>query len=558
MPVRLSAGHDASTVGEQVGLALTELGVEVVFGVVGSGNFVATDAMVRGGARFVAARHEAGAAGMADGYFRSTGHVAACSVHQGPGLTNALTAITEAAKSRVPMIVLAGATSAGTTRSNFFIDQPELARLAGAGAETVYRGETALEDTVRAFHRAVVEQRPVVLNLPLDVQAQPAQRRPVPSRVELRSRRIPEPAVVRELAERLLAARRPLILAGRGAWRSGAREVLQKIADTVGCQLASTAVAKGLFQGHARDLGIAGGFSSDAVAEVLKSADVIVGFGCSYTTWTTRGNTILTDDVTVVQVDTDPDNIALNPHVDLGVVGDVAATAEALLEQLTSGAAVPASEWLHSPPAVDGRQEEPDDMERGARPDVVHPSVLTAALERAIPAERTVVIDGGHFIGWPATGLSVPDPCGFLFSSAGFQSIGLGLGMAVGAAIGRPDRTTVLAVGDGGFLMSIAELETLVREALPVLVIVYDDAAYGAEVHHFADHGSGMHLVRFPESDIASIARGAGATAVTVRKVAELVAVEGWLADRRGPLVVDAKISPDVVGYWAAQDFLGH
>jgi thiamine pyrophosphate-dependent acetolactate synthase large subunit-like protein len=536
-----------------VGITLTRLGVRQVFGVVGSGNFVVTDAMVRHGARYVAARHEAGAAGMADGYFRSTGRAAVCSVHQGPGLTNAVTAITEAAKSRVPMVVVAGATSAGMTRSNFYLDQSRLAQVTGAATETVHRVETIALDTTRAFDRAMTEQRPVVLNLPLDVQAATTTSAAGPRRATRVTAAHPAADVVEELSEHLRRARRPLILAGRGAWRSGARKDLMHLADQVGALLATTAVAKGLFTGHGRDLGVAGGFSSDEVARLMETADLVLGFGCSFTQWTTRSNHVFSDNTVVVQIDADADALALNRRVDLGVVGDAALTARALLER--AGAGAPSvSEWLDGAPEMAPARE----AATTSRDGLVHPAQLTCVLEGLLPEQRTVVMDGGHFIGWPATGLSVPDPSGFLFSSAGFQSIGLGLGLAAGAALGRPDRLTVLTVGDGGFMMSLVELDTLVRQSLPVLVVVYNDAAYGAEVHHFNRYGSGMELVQFPATDIASVARGFGAEATTVRDVADLAAVEGWLAEPRGPHVVDARIDPTVVGHWAAQDFVGH
>jgi thiamine pyrophosphate-dependent acetolactate synthase large subunit-like protein len=541
-----------------VGQTLADLGITRAFGVVGSGNYVVTDALVRAGARYVAARHEAGATGMADGYFRATGEPAVCSVHQGPGLANTITALTEAAKSRVPMVVVAGATSAGMTRSNFFIDQQALVRTTGAVAESLHRSETVVEDTVRAFDRAVTEQRPVVLNMPLDVQAAEA---PVPGSLRPVARRTavaPTDDVVEQLAAELLGARRPAIVAGRGAWRSGAREELQQLADVTGALLATTAVAKGLFTGHPRDLGVSGGFSSEGVARVLADADLVVGFGCSFTQWTTRSNHLFAEGTVVVQIDSDVDSLALNRRVDLGVLGDAAATARLLLERVGSAPAG-SSEWQVDPPSAESVTEPTADqyVSTAAR-GYIHPAQLTAALEKLLPTQRTVVMDGGHFIGWPATGWSVPDPAGFLFSSAGFQSIGLGMGLTAGAAVGRPDRLPVLAVGDGGFMMSVAELDTLVRERLPVLVVVYDDAAYGAEVHHFANHGSGLELVRFPPTDIAAVARGFGADAATVRELGELDVVERWLDDRNGPLVIDAKIAPDVIGHWAAQDFVGH
>jgi thiamine pyrophosphate-dependent acetolactate synthase large subunit-like protein len=165
-----------------------------------------------------------------------------------------------------------------------------------------------------------------------------------------------------------------------------------------------------------------------------------------------------------------------------------------------------------------------------------------------------VAIDSGHFMGWPAMYLDVPDPQSFVFTQA-FQSIGLGLAGAVGAALARPDRLTVAAVGDGGALMAAGELETIGRLALPLLVVVYNDAAYGAEVHHFGPQGEPLDSVTFPDTDFAALGRAVGAGGVTVRRVEDLAAVERWVADRTGPLVVDAKVQPTVVAEWLKEAF---
>ena len=131
-------------VAEAVGRALTGLGVDTVFGLMGSGNLTVTNAMRDAGARFYAARHEGGAICMADGYGRVSGRLAACSVHQGPGLTNTVTGLTEAAKSRTPLIVLAPEMPAAAIRSNFRIDQVGLVEAVGAVAERVHGPATAL------------------------------------------------------------------------------------------------------------------------------------------------------------------------------------------------------------------------------------------------------------------------------------------------------------------------------------------------------------------------------------------------------------------------------
>ena len=127
----------------------------------------------------------------------------------------------------------------------------------------------------------------------------------------------------------------------------------------------------------------------------------------------------------------------------------------------------------------------------------IDPRTLSIALDDLLPAERTVAVDSGNFMGYPSMYLSVPDEAGFCFTQA-FQSIGLGLATAIGAAIARPDRLAVAALGDGGALMGVSELETVARLGLPMVVVVYDDEAYGAEVHHFGPDGDPLDIVRFP------------------------------------------------------------
>ena len=151
-------------------------------------------------------------------------------------------------------------------------------------------------------------------------------------------------------------------------------------------------------------------------------------------------------------------------------------------------------------------------------------------------------VDSGNFMGYPSMFLGVPDEYGFCFTQA-FQSVGLGLATAIGAAVARPDRLPVAALGDGGALMGASELETVVRLGLPMVVVVYDDEAYGAEVHHFGPHGAPLDTVRFPETDLAAVARGFGFEAVTVRGREDLAAVASWVdGPRTAPLLIDAKV----------------
>jgi thiamine pyrophosphate-dependent acetolactate synthase large subunit-like protein len=540
-------------VADAVGRALAGLGADTVFGVVGSGNFRVTNALIAGGARFVAARHEGGAAVMADAWARTTGRVGVLSVHQGPGLTNAMTGITEAAKSRSPLLVLAP--EAPGVRSNFYVDVAGLAAAVGAAHVRAQSPGSAVADACRAYQTALA-RRTVILALPLNVQGADCEPDQVCTGALIHP---PGPAAegVAALAALLRDAQRPVFIAGRGA--RGARAELETVADQCGALLATSAVAKGLFRGNPWNLDVSGGFASPLAAELIRDADLIVAWGCSLNMWTTRHGKLIGPEATVVQVDDDPEAIGAHHAAHLGVVGDVAATARAVASELegeqeyvinkrgfrSSGLAGPVR-WRDVPFADES------DSER------IDPRTLSIALDDMLPAERTVAVDSGNFMGYPSMFLSVPDEAGFCFTQA-FQSVGLGLASAIGAAVARPDRLTVAALGDGGALMGVSELDTLVRLGIPMVVVVYDDEAYGAEVHHFGPEGDPLDTVRFPAADIAAIGRGFGCDGVTVRRVEDLAAVRSWLdGPRSRPLVVDAKVSSGHGSWWLEEAFRGH
>lgn len=577
-------------VAEAVGRALYAAGVGQVFGVVGSGNFHLTNAMVAAGSRFVAARHEGGAATMADAYSRMSGTVAALSVHQGPGLTNAMTGIAEAAKSRTPLLVLAAEVT--EPRSNFYVDQEALARSVGAVTARVTSAEDAVTEALDAVRRAVCERRTVLLNLPLGVQALDVSAAPdvpgdasalavvPPERAPLE----PEFADVEALARVLEKSRRPVFVAGRGARSPGARDALATLAEHHGALLATSAVARGLFQGDPWSLDVSGGFASPLAAELIREADLIVGWGCALNMWTMRHGRLIGPDTTVVQIDDDASALGAHREVHLGVTGDVELTARRTLE--TGDGSLQAQQAQHTQQPQQTHQGQQAQQGQQARQgfrtadigaaiaarvrwrDVpyedtssrerIDPRTLSIALDDILPAERVIGVDSGNFMGYPSMYLSVPDENGLCFTQA-FQSIGLGLATAIGAALARPDRLPVAALGDGGAMMGAAEFDTVRRLGLPMVVVVYNDDAYGAEVHHFGPDGHPLDTVEFPPTDIAAVARGYGFEAVTVHERADLKAVEDWLAGpRTAPLLIDAKVVADRGAWWLEEAFRGH
>jgi len=531
------------TVAEAVGRTLAQLGVAHMFGVVGSGNFHVTNALIEHGVPFVATRHEMGAVCMADAYSRVTGKVAAVTVHQGCGLTNALTGIAEAAKSHTPLVVISGDTPGQETTSNFYIDQDAVVAALGAAPHRVHRATTAVADTCKAFADAVTLRRTVVLSLPLDLQRAEVDWDPssVVAPVGIRPA-APSPDAVRDLARRLLAAKRPVIVAGRGG--RGAGPQLRALAEATGALLATSAVARGLFAGDPWALDVMGGFSTDPVAELIADADLLVSFGAVLTRWTTR-NGSLARGKTIVQIDDRVEAIGSHQPVDVGIVGDAAIVAAATIAEVaaaTGGAPVGGYRTPEVARVIESsrrwRDIPYDDRGEAA---LIDPRTLTIALDDILPAERVVTVDGGNFVGYPAMFLRVPDERGYVLPLA-FQSIGLSLSSGIGAGVGSPSRVPVVGVGDGAFMMSHVELDTAVRIGLGLVVVVYDDHAYGAEVQHFKDETDELGTVVFPDTDIAAIARGYGCESVTVRTVDDLAAVERWLAGPRDrPIVIDAK-----------------
>lgn len=543
---------------DAIGRTLFDLGARVAFGVVGSGNFHYTNAFVDAGGRFIAARHEGGAASMADGYARMSDEVAVVSLHQGCGYTNALTGLAEAAKSSTPILVLTAEATAPT--SNFFIDQQGIAEGIGALARRVRSPETALEDVTEAYTICAGEHRTVVLNVPIDIQDMhlPATGR-ARRRVTVGHPR-PSAADVEALTDVLLRAERPVFVAGRGARSQGGRDAIAALADQSGALLATSAVSRGMFRDHAWNLDVSGGFSTPLAAELISQADVIVGFGCALNMWTMRHGRLISDDATVVQVDLERAAIGRHREVDLALWGGVTETAQDTTERLRQRGQRPRrgyrTDEIGARIAREGRWTSVPFEDQGGD-GRVDPRAMTAELDRLLPTQRIVSVDSGNFLGYPSMFLDVPDEYGFCFTQA-FQSVGLGLPTAIGAALARPERLPIAACGDGGFLMGISELETVVRLGLPMLVVVYNDAMYGAEVHHFGDDGPDLATVTFPDVDIAAIARGYGCDALTIRAVDDLLPIKSWVEDTdRRPLVLDVKTASREGAWWLKEAF-GH
>jgi thiamine pyrophosphate-dependent acetolactate synthase large subunit-like protein len=548
-----------STVAAVIASDLATYGARRCFGLLGTANFKISHALVYAGVDLISARHEGNAASMADAYAKATGELTLVSVHSGPGLTNAMTGIAEAAKSRTPLLVLAGDVPTGAVKSNFHIDQAELVRSVGAISERIHTAGSARGDTLRAVNRAFRDRRTVVLSLPIDVQdaelttnSGPLELPPVPGRLH------PDPEAVGQLANAMVRAQRPLILGGRGAVVSEAEQALLALAERAGALLATTVCGHGLFAENPWSLGICGGFASPIADELIAESDLIAGFGASFTQWTTKRGKLIAPGAVVAQIDVEATKLGYQMPIHHALHGDAKATAEALSAEL-------ARRGMTSPrpgrrtDAVRGRircgdnHHSPYCDESNGR--FIDPRTLSKAVDAILPTNRVVASDSGHFCGWVPRYLRVPSPRASCLSHS-FQSVGLGLASAIGLAVANPGKLAVLGAGDGGFMMSIADLETALRLKLRLCILIYNDSSYAAEVHYFRRQGYAVDIVQFPDTDFAAIARGYGARGATVRTLSDLDLLKAWVAEGApGVFVIDGKISPDLEADWHAEHF---
>src|ERR1700731_3043515 len=521
---------------------LAAYGARCCFGLLGTANFKISHALVEAGVELISARHECNAASMGDAYAKATGELTLVSVHSGPGLTNALTGIGEAAKSRTPLVVLAGDVPTGAVKSNFYIEQAEIVRAVGAVSERLHTPNSAREDTLRAVTRALRDRQTVVLSMPLDVQHAPFASNVPPLKLPPPPGRLhPDPRTVERLADALAHAQRPLILGGRG-----------------GVLLATSVCGHGLFSKNPWSVGISGGFSSSVADDLIAESDFILGFGASFTQWTTKKGKLIAPGAVVAQVDIDAPKLGYQIPIQHAVHGDARATAEALLAELDR-------RGMTSP--KDGRRS--DMMRERIRagdnhhfshldessPQFIDPGTLSKAVDAMLPADRVVASDSGHFCGWVPRYLRVPNARASCLSHS-FQSVGLGLPSAIGLAIANPGKLAVLGAGDGGLLMSMADMETAVRLGLRMCILVYNDSSYAAEVHYFGKQDFSTDIVKFPDTDFAAIARGYDARAATVRTPADLDPVKTWVAEGApGVFVIDGKINPNLEADWHAEHF---
>jgi acetolactate synthase-1/2/3 large subunit len=528
------------------------LGVEQVFGLMSDDTAVFATALDSSGVRFYGARHENNAIAMAEGYAYATGGLGVAVIGRGPATANGLHGATYASRTGSRVLIIYGDAAVPTGATNSLGPDYKGFNAAGvlsaAGIRTFVATSTATARGALAdAAAAALLGGAAALLLPVNVQlaemeiaegetaSKPKRSQQVPA--------APQSHAIEAAVALVRQSRKPLIIAGQGAHRAGAKAALEQLADRIGALLVTSARGKDLFRGNPCNLGIIGSFSHSAARRMIAQVDCVLVFGAGLNLLTMSfGNSL--PKVPLIQVDAARGNIGRWHAADVAVVGDARLAAEALLAALPAGSNIErpfrSEETLRFLSEFDIAR----DFQPANTPRTVDPRALGVALEKILPPNRNLVYDAGNFLGIVPY-LSVPGPGHFKMTSD-FASIGLGFGTALGVAKARPDETTILVIGDGGFLMTMGELETVVREDLPLVVVLMNDCAYGAELHFLKMRDLPVAKSVFPDVDYAPMAEAFGFQAATIRTLDDLQKVATLLARPDGPVFLDCKLNAAV------------
>ncbi len=509
------------TVGRLIADALKAAGVDVAFTVPGESFLGLLDALPAAGIRVVTTRHEGGAAFMAEAHGQLTGKPAACLGTRAVGASNLAIGIHTARADSTPMFALVGQVDRQLKGREAFqeIDLPaSIGRLAKWSAEidAPDRAESIMHEAVRQALGG--RPGPVLLSLPEDLldELVPGQAGEVAT---FRAGRIePDDLAVRRVLQQLTAARRPVILAGAGVLRSRGTADLVRLAELLEVPVIASWRRPDVFPNdHRLFLGMTGYFAATTVRERLDAADLILVLGSRLSEIASFGYAVPRADQPWIHVDLEPRAAGPGlPAPSQSVVADARTFLRVARRRVSLGV-------LAAEPFDDRRAANVEDRvayeaasgvldEPWSGPGV-HPGRVIETLNRLLPPQTVVATDAGNFAGWAARGLRFRRPGTFLGPTSG--AMGFGLPAAIAASLEHPGRPVLALAGDGGFGMTMNELETAAREHASVIALVFDNQRYGTIRAHQDRRGTGAG----ESTDLGPIDFAAAAIALGVHGV---------------------------------------
>jgi acetolactate synthase I/II/III large subunit len=542
-----SGGMGGEMNGAQIAVeALRREGVRHIFGLPGTTIMNLIDAAGQEpGVRYMSVRHEQVAAFMADGYARGSGGIGVCTASRGPGAANLAIGVHNAHAESVPVLAVVGQVSDGIYNRDAF-EEMDLVRF----FEPITKWSVEIHSTARIpelMQRAVRtalsgRPGPVLASLPLDVQTAEADVRYQPRFRP--SRPAPQDGDVEDAVARLAAAERPVAILGGGAAGRHHDASLIKLAERLQLPVVTTWLRKNVFPNDSPLFCGSLGYGAVAATEdVVRQADVILAIGCRFSEFTSQRWTLLPPDATLIQVDVDPAVLGQYYVPDLGICADSALTTAAMLAAAhgheLDGLAVLHGHAARAAAARRAYLEQTVAPVASPGAATVSSAALVTALRDVLGSTRAVLLqDAPSFGTWIHRHLDFAEP-GTFYGSAG-GSMGWGFPAAMGMQLARPDARVINISGDGSFWMVAQDLETAVREDLPVVTVISNNFSFGnTRDRQRTAHGGRYVGVFYGNPDFAAYARLLGAHGERVETEADLLpALERAMASGR-PAVVD-------------------
>ncbi|THE63509.1 thiamine pyrophosphate-binding protein [Salinadaptatus halalkaliphilus] len=513
--------------------------------------------------RLIKTRHEQGAVAMADGYARTGDDIGVCLVGRGPAVSQTGNGLVTARKkgSNVLLVVPESPLSDGYDVKEF--EQETYLQSTVGSVVSIRSHDTLVRDFREALRRVRVADGPLAVQIPWDILDGDMD---VPASFETNADTVsgantdtgvalpcgtvtPRPDLVSQAVDTYVesdAFQPPIILAGRGAVEANAKAELEELARRTSGLLATSLQGRNLFADHPYYLGFTGSWGTNVANEYASEANVVFAVGASLNPYTIDEGHVFGEETQVIHVDRDPVAIGRYADTTLGIQGDARETVRAINEELERRDIDREGELWSDQLAA--RLDETSPMNDETYPDVpetMDPRDLVRELNDLLPAAKKVVADGGHFTRWVLDGIQTP-PEDFTFT-LDFASIGLGLPVGIGTAVASEDKPCVTVCGDAGFMMSMQELETAIRNDVSMTIIVMNDSSLNSEYHSLDVAGNDPEVALVPAPDIADVAESLGAEGHTVRSRADLTAIADRLgAEPDGQLVVDCKLNHHV------------
>jgi len=522
---------------EAMARAFVREGCEALFSLMGDANMSLVSAAASEGMRICHSRNEAGAVAMADGYFRATGKLGLCTVTHGPGLTQTGTSLVAARKGRSAVLIVTGAFASNESHKGQYLDQEAFVRGCGVEYRSVSDRADVAATLADAFATARSGRMPVVIGVPQAMQEGDIDGfdyHPIDTQ---------RPHLPRNDIEALFAllstAERPVIVAGRGARAAGARDALVELGRRSGALLATTLQAKGWLAGEEWEIGISGGYASLPGRQLLAEADCIIGIGAELGVWTRHGNTDIPPE-RVGRIDLLPADRFTSKA--LHVEAD-AREAAAELNRLFAAKGADRTGYRTPQTAQTLQHAQPV---WAAPNDGIDPREAARQISASLPENATITQGVGHYMSFAPMYAALPrhaDMC----TTSEFGAVGQTLPVAIGRAVGMPDRPHLVIEGDGSLFMNIQELDSVVRNDIRMTLIVWNDAGYGAEVHKLKIKGHETSSAAWRSPDFVMLARAFGGDGALVEDIDGLAPAlrQGFAAP--GLYLIDLRISPTTI-----------